>query len=561
MANEKVIIQIQAKDTEKTQKELSKIGSSSKELGKGFKESSKSAKLLSSSLKALGGVIATYLSARVFSQILEGYAREEDSIKRLNNALKLQGTYTDILSDKYIKFSKSIQKSTRYGDEAVRELMQQLISVGNVAPGAMERATQAALDFAAATGRDLQTAALLVAKAAAGSTGELSRYGIVLEEGIPKAEKFEAVLRKLESRFGGMAQADIDTYSGKLEQLKNAWGDLGESAGKFAVKNLHLKETMDNLTAVLSGELKKATLDYSDTQEIYISKLKTIEQQIIFLEEQFFKLKEAKGLDAQETQLILEQLDTLKMTREEIISQLESEAIKIGEVTAKKREDVIATEEKSTKEQEAILAKEELEKQAAESKKNRDKLLADTSKKYADMSFNAFGNAMGKMALEGGKFKDYMIESFKQIAQTFISEVTAMMVKWLAFKALGVGAGGILGGLFHSGGVVGKYHSGGLITQSGIQKAHNGTLATDEVPIIAQKGEGIISRQGIDALSRLNDGCSPISGNTGSQEVTQNISINMYNPTITNEEIAQSLIDKIVSEVSYTLSKGSGYYG
>ena len=49
-----------------------------------------------------------------------------------------------------------------------------------------------------------------------------------------------------------------------------------------------------------------------------------------------------------------------------------------------------------------------------------------------------------------------------------------------------------VGSLFHQGGLIRK-HRGGLI------RAHSG-LVPDEVPIIAQTGEGILSRQGMRAL-------------------------------------------------------------
>ncbi len=50
------------------------------------------------------------------------------------------------------------------------------------------------------------------------------------------------------------------------------------------------------------------------------------------------------------------------------------------------------------------------------------------------------------------------------------------------------------------------FHQGGII-----RRAHSGMLAHDEVPIIAQAGEGVISRKGMrvlgaDNLQRLNRG-------------------------------------------------------
>jgi hypothetical protein len=46
-------------------------------------------------------------------------------------------------------------------------------------------------------------------------------------------------------------------------------------------------------------------------------------------------------------------------------------------------------------------------------------------------------------------------------------------------------------------------HFGGVI------KAHDGGLALDEVPIIGQVGEGVLSRRGMKALGELNAGHVP----------------------------------------------------
>ncbi|MCK9555017.1 hypothetical protein M0R36_04270 [bacterium] len=104
--------------------------------------------------------------------------------------------------------------------------------------------------------------------------------------------------------------------------------------------------------------------------------------------------------------------------------------------------------------------------------------------------------------------KDIFSEFSRAMLQ-MISNIIAKIMLIKMFSAM-AGAGGSLfgipiGQLFHSGGVVRKYHNGGII------RAHQG-LAPDEVPIIAQTGEGILSRRGMrniggsDNLRALNKG-------------------------------------------------------
>lgn len=107
---------------------------------------------------------------------------------------------------------------------------------------------------------------------------------------------------------------------------------------------------------------------------------------------------------------------------------------------------------------------------------------------FSDIFFKAFTGDLSNIK-----------ETFRDFGRQILSMISQVLAKLLLIKMFGnIGIGGIkLGGLFHQGGIV---------------KAHNGmSLANDEVPIIAQKGEGVISRRGMQALgsdnfSRINRG-------------------------------------------------------
>lgn len=87
-----------------------------------------------------------------------------------------------------------------------------------------------------------------------------------------------------------------------------------------------------------------------------------------------------------------------------------------------------------------------------------------------------------------------------------------------------------------------KFHEGGLI------RAHSG-LAVDEVPIIAQTGEGILSRRGMSALG----GAGALNSLNGGYGAGRNISIQnyIYNPVVRSDED----IDKLTEEISLRLSR------
>lgn len=180
--------------------------------------------------------------------MIDAASEQEEAVKRLNFALKNQGTFTEELSEKYVKLANSLQSATRFSDESIQQLMQQLVAVGNVGPAQMERVTRATLDFATATGTNLASAQDIMAKAAAGNTAMLGRYGIILDDNIPKSEKFAAALKFIEQRFGGSAQEDIKSYAGQMAQLKNIWNEFLEGLGGFLIKSPITKFLFDQLS-------------------------------------------------------------------------------------------------------------------------------------------------------------------------------------------------------------------------------------------------------------------------------------------------------------------------
>jgi hypothetical protein len=217
------------------------LGMNVKKFQKGAKAAITASKRMADKMKAhqaglrslsLKAGIALGAQALFIRKVTQAASTQELAEKKLADAvLKHEGaTMANVEALK--KQAAALQKVTQFGDEATIEA-QALLATYGVAPEKMEAATQAMVDFAAATGRDLKTAALTVGKAVgAGFTGELSRYGIILDTStIPKTEVATEVLKKLNEQFGGRAQKTAETYAGRLARLKNATGDLYEQIG------------------------------------------------------------------------------------------------------------------------------------------------------------------------------------------------------------------------------------------------------------------------------------------------------------------------------------------
>lgn len=170
----------------------------------------------------------------VMAKALSSYGEQEAAVSKLNQALENQGIKSQAVTNDLVKFAEQMQKTTTYADEVVISAMALGTTFG-LYGDKLKQTTQAAADMSAALGVDLKTTMLLLGKAAVGETGTLSRYGIVIGDSIPKAERFAAALSQINNRFGGSAAAQAGTYAGQVIQLKNAFGELMETLGSFLV--------------------------------------------------------------------------------------------------------------------------------------------------------------------------------------------------------------------------------------------------------------------------------------------------------------------------------------
>jgi hypothetical protein len=197
----------------------------------------------------IGGVEKAFEGLTEFvKSSVEAYAESEAASKKLTTALQAQGNATPTVIGRFKDLSEQFQRTTVYDNDLVTSMEALLVQVGNVAPAQMEKALTAATDLASGLGIDLQTATLLVGKAFEGETGTLKRYGIVIDEAKLKTQGVSAVLDGIQQKFGGQAQAEIDTYAGKIKQLANEWEDLKKAVGESVVNDDVLKLALREVT-------------------------------------------------------------------------------------------------------------------------------------------------------------------------------------------------------------------------------------------------------------------------------------------------------------------------
>lgn len=173
---------------------------------------------------ALTGVIALSLRA---------WAAQEQSVAKLDNALKASGKSAAGATERLVKLAEALQSLTTFEDEVIIS-SQALLATFGLTEKQIADLTPRILDMASATGTDLHAATLALGKAiATGNAGALSRYGVLLDENILKTRDMKLITQALDAQFKGMAQALGSTGTGAFIRLKNVTGELFEEMGKF----------------------------------------------------------------------------------------------------------------------------------------------------------------------------------------------------------------------------------------------------------------------------------------------------------------------------------------
>lgn len=273
MAERKLEVQMLLEDKQALNKLKKALGdmeasskSSTQKMSEGFA-------MMAAKVVAVGAALEGF--RRFMGSSIESAVQQEDAINRLNVALQNQGTFTEALSAKYQAMASRFQASTRYSDDAILQTQQTLVTFGQVSETQMERVTQAVLNLATAKRIELGPATDLVAKAAVGNTASLSRYGIVIDENIPKSQRFAEVLKMIEMRMGNAATADVNTYSGALALLNNAWGDFQEEVGQVITDSPAVRKLIQDMADKVQ-DMTKALDENKPSIEFFATKLQEV---------------------------------------------------------------------------------------------------------------------------------------------------------------------------------------------------------------------------------------------------------------------------------------------
>jgi tetratricopeptide (TPR) repeat protein len=179
---------------------------------------------------AIAGAAAFGAVAAFATQAVQAAMEDEKSQALLAAQLKRTFGEQQGLTDAVERYISVTQLRTGTSDTELRDSMATLIrSTGNLTTS--QNLLNIAQDVSAATGKDLASVSLALAKASLGQFTALGKLGIPLDENTKKSKDFGKVLETLEGQFGGAADAAANTFGGKLKIIQGQFGEIVETIG------------------------------------------------------------------------------------------------------------------------------------------------------------------------------------------------------------------------------------------------------------------------------------------------------------------------------------------
>jgi hypothetical protein len=256
---------------------LTTLGSAAKNAAGELGKTDKATSDLSGRLKTLAGAVG---AAAVLNKLVVETSAAQFAQAQLAAALKSTGNAAGQTVQGLNEHAAALQRVTVFGDDAIIEAQNLLLTFTQIQGDTFPKATEAVLNVAQAMGTDLKSAAIQVGKALNDpvlGVQALARSGIqftqsqkdqikTLVESGKQLEAQRIILKELETQFGGSAEAARNTLGGALAALNNSFGDLFEisqesSAGAIRALNaladrlVNLQPIISRITVVLAREI------------------------------------------------------------------------------------------------------------------------------------------------------------------------------------------------------------------------------------------------------------------------------------------------------------------
>ena len=199
---------------------------------KAFNQADTAAKKLTKTVgdlaKGFGLAFGARQLAQYSKQAVNAFIADDKAARVLSRTLNNLGL---AFADPAVKtFISDLEKQFGILDDQLRPAYQKLVTTTGDFRKSQEL-LKTALDLSAQSGVDVVSVSDDIAKAFAGNTKGLQKYGLGLSKAQLSAMSFEEVLLRITKISNGQAALAADTYAGKLDKLNVAAANASETIG------------------------------------------------------------------------------------------------------------------------------------------------------------------------------------------------------------------------------------------------------------------------------------------------------------------------------------------
>ncbi|MDR2426477.1 MAG: hypothetical protein LBD46_04785 [Endomicrobium sp.] len=220
-------------------------------------QATKSANAFSDMAKKVAAAFSVAMIVRFGVSTVKAFGEAQQAVNKLSASLNNVGITSKTALVDFQNFATEMQNFTGLSDETIQNALALATNFGLFGQQAKDT-VKAAHALSLGLGMDLNSAMMLLVKAAEGNTDMLGRYGLGIAKTGDKAKDFEEVLRNVNKRFGELATANADTLLVKTKALSEAWGDLKETiGGAIAPALTDILKTLNDIVVITNTYLNK----------------------------------------------------------------------------------------------------------------------------------------------------------------------------------------------------------------------------------------------------------------------------------------------------------------
>lgn len=208
------------------------------------------------SAMALGATAALGAVAVGLSKSVKAAMEDQASQAELQRQLEKTFGANEALTASAERYISVTQLRTGTSDTELRTSLGLLVRT----TGDLQQSTSllnTAQDISAATGRDLSSVTLALARASQGQFTSLSKLGIPLDDATKKSKDFNKVLGDLTTQFGGAAATKAETFGGQIKILQGQFGEILETIGAALLP--YLQRFTDFLVKNVAPAIQRVT--------------------------------------------------------------------------------------------------------------------------------------------------------------------------------------------------------------------------------------------------------------------------------------------------------------